>query len=504
MNLSDNNIRLIFGLKLKQLRLAKGLSLGELAEKSSLSVSYLNEIENGKKYPKTEKILQLAEALNVSFDHLVSTKLTRNLASIRELLESNILEQLPLDHYGINVNKLLLQISEAPLQLSALVTTLIDLAKNSEASQNIFSKSALRTYTEFTENYFDDLEKGVDRFFRKLKSKYSPPVTYRFLSKILTKEFKYSIDENRIPDTEEFKRIRGVVILEGKSKLLLVNNSLIEPQKTFLVGKEIAYNFLKLRDRTLIHGNLGMDSFEQLLNNLRASYFSTAMIINYNHIVKDIETLFSKRKWEPKFLISLLDKYQVTPEMLFQRISSLLSKYFDINHFFFLRFNSEIGSDFFKLAKEMKLNTKENPGGYHSNEHYCRRWLSISMIKRLESLQKKSVNSSEPIADIQKSYFLNTENEYLVLSIAKRSAFEDNLNYSVSLGILLTENSKCKINFCNTTDIPSKIVNNTCERCEITDCKERAAPKTILEEKLRRKKLKTDLQNLIAEVKGSL
>ena len=43
----EENIRLIFGLKIKQLRNDKKLSLQELAQRSNLSVSYLNEIEKG-------------------------------------------------------------------------------------------------------------------------------------------------------------------------------------------------------------------------------------------------------------------------------------------------------------------------------------------------------------------------------------------------------------------------------------------------------------------------
>ena len=49
-----NYIKLILGLKIKQLRQERQFSLNELAEKSQLSVSYLNEIEKGKKYPTVE------------------------------------------------------------------------------------------------------------------------------------------------------------------------------------------------------------------------------------------------------------------------------------------------------------------------------------------------------------------------------------------------------------------------------------------------------------------
>ncbi|MGQ9799423.1 MAG: helix-turn-helix domain-containing protein, partial [Ignavibacterium sp.] len=120
MESKNNYIKLIFGLKIKQLRQEKQLSLNELAEKSSLSVSYLNEIEKGKKYPKTEKIIQLANALGVSYDSLVSLKLSKNLTPIQELIDSNILEMLPLDHYGININKFISLMSDASYQLSAL------------------------------------------------------------------------------------------------------------------------------------------------------------------------------------------------------------------------------------------------------------------------------------------------------------------------------------------------------------------------------------------------
>ena len=48
MMIEDEYIRLIFGLKLKQIRTEKNLSLFGLAKLSGLSKSYLNEIEKGK------------------------------------------------------------------------------------------------------------------------------------------------------------------------------------------------------------------------------------------------------------------------------------------------------------------------------------------------------------------------------------------------------------------------------------------------------------------------
>ena len=99
--MQEEYIKLIFGLKLKQIRTSKDLSLFKLSKLTGLSKSYLNEMEKGKKYPKTDKIVLLAEALEVSYDELVSLKLDKNLAPIAEILQSNLLQEIPLELFGI-------------------------------------------------------------------------------------------------------------------------------------------------------------------------------------------------------------------------------------------------------------------------------------------------------------------------------------------------------------------------------------------------------------------
>lgn len=191
--MNTKHIKLIFGLKLKQLRTDKGLSLSELASKSGLSISYINEIESGKKYPKTDKIAVLADALDTTYDKLVSLKLVKSLAPVAELLESNILEQLPLDHYGIDINKLISLMSNSSLQLSAVIATFIETAQSSELSQNSFSRNALRVFKELSENYFEEFEDAVKCFVKenKLENKYQ--VEFKELKHILENNYGYEI-----------------------------------------------------------------------------------------------------------------------------------------------------------------------------------------------------------------------------------------------------------------------------------------------------------------------
>src|SRR5690625_7827101 len=84
LSMAFNPIHVIFGLKLRQARLARHLSITELSERSGLSPSYITEIEKGRKYPKAERIMDLARALGYDYDELVSLRLDPPLSRSEE------------------------------------------------------------------------------------------------------------------------------------------------------------------------------------------------------------------------------------------------------------------------------------------------------------------------------------------------------------------------------------------------------------------------------------
>ncbi len=471
----DNYIKLIFGLKLKQMRQEKNMLLSDLAFKSGLSISYLNEIESGKKYPKSDKIALLAEALKVPYDKMVSLKLMRNLTPIEDFLESNILEQLPLDHYGIDINKLIMLMANSSLQLSALIAAFIEMAKTSELSQNNFSRTALRTFKEFNDNYFEDLEIAVRDFSKEFRLKESYKIEFNQLKDILEKSYKYDVDESSLNNYPELSELRAVVLKSKKSKLLL-NNKLSDAQKAFVAGKELAYNYLGIKDRSYIYSSLSLKTFDHLLNYFKASYFATALIINSNLLITDLGSFFKSKKWSGDRFLSLINKYNATTEMFFQRITNLSPKYFSLNNLFFLRFNYDTLLKAYRLSNELRLNTRHNPGGYQENEHYCRRWVSFETINKMESKLKKDKKFSGRTVGILHSKFLESKDEYLCISVAQRGNLQKNTFSSLTIGFQLNDNLKNKIKFWNDPQIPMKIVNDTCEKCKILDCRERVAP----------------------------
>ncbi len=498
MALTSKYIKLVFGLKLKQYRLEKKLSLGELAKKSDLSVSYLNEIESGKKYPKQDKIAALANALGVPYDKLVSLKLNKKLAPIGELLESNILEQLPLDHYGIDIHKLIILLSNAPVQLNALISTLIEMARSSELSNNNFSKTALRTYKELNENYFEDIEQLVADFKREFHLNKTAQVSYNKLKKILTEKYSYKIDESVLEKEPELVSIRAIVI-PGSPVKLLINKKLKPEQKLFILAKELGYLFMKIKERSYIYARRPLNSFDELLNNYRTSYFATSLIIDKEIFIKDIKSFFGKKFWDEKLLLKLIAKHNATPEMFFQRLTNIASKYLDLSGFFFLRFNKEIGENEIYLSKEMRLNIRQNPGGYNTNEHYCRRWISIGVLRRLENKIQNRKNFNENIVGIQISHFYETDEFFLTISVARPSTLLSNTLISITVGFLLDDKAKKIIKFWNDPKIKTVKVHDTCERCSIFDCKERVSPPKIVESKRNKEKIETAITKLFEE-----
>ena len=66
------NINTALGKKIRELRKKKELTQEELAYKSELDYSYINQIENGKRNPSVEAVEKIAKALGVKVQDLLS------------------------------------------------------------------------------------------------------------------------------------------------------------------------------------------------------------------------------------------------------------------------------------------------------------------------------------------------------------------------------------------------------------------------------------------------
>lgn len=483
-------IRHILGLKVKDLRLSKGLSYQDLSTKTGLSISYLSEIEKGKKYPKGDKILSLATALDVEYDYLVSLKVSKRMEPLVNMINSEFLKEFPLEMYGLDVQKVLQVLSDAPEKLNAFVNSITQIARNYEMTKEHFYHASLRSYQELNDNYFQDLESAT-RQFREEFSLASENIKQEELVEILKEYFDILVDFEKLSNQDVLKNVRSY--LHPDKQVLHINKGLKDSQINFLLGRELAYAYLELTQRPLETPPQNNYTFEVLLNNYKASYFSAALLIDQDSLVSDLKSLGTLEHWNNRFLIELLQKYNATPEMLMQRLTNLLPKFFNIKNLFFLRFVGNPSEDEYQLTKELHLHKMHTPHSNELNEHYCRRWLAL---KIMGGNREQNSSSSDVIADAQISHYWQTKDEYLIISLAFPNASNASEMISISIGFFIDKQLAKTLPFLGEERLPKVTVHTTCERCSLPDCNERKSPSIILSKLDRQAQINQALESI--------
>jgi XRE family transcriptional regulator, fatty acid utilization regulator len=481
----------------------------------------------------------LAKALNTTPESLINQTLPKSLEPVETLLQSNFLNELPLDLFGIDLAKVVEIIANAPLRVGAFISTLIELSRNYAFREENFYFAALRSYLELHSNYFEDIEETVSQFVRQHKIATNQVVPAGLLGDILENKLGYTLVENGLAEYPELKNIRSVFV--PKSKKLLLNATLNEQQRAFQFGKELGFNALGLKERAYTSSLLRVKTFDEALNHFKAGYFSAALLMNRAAFTHDIEQFLAMEKWDNGATFErLMTKYAATPEMLIQRITNVLPQFFGLTNLFFLRFIHNLRTNDFEINKELHLNRRHHPHGNGLDEHYCRRWISISLLQDLkkdvytegssdvgfemsdvgelpksqisnpkhteespffDKNQEKSVKTMHTHVEndykigIQKSRYFQTDDEYICFTIARPSS--NNRNASLTIGILIDDEAKKRIRFLNDPNIPNREVSTTCERCAVENCSERASEPLVIQRRESRSRLNEALSKIL-------
>ncbi len=500
MNINPENLRFIMGFKLKQFRIEKGLSLSELAEKTSLSVSYLSEIEKGKKYPKPEKILQLAQALEVPFDDLVSLQVSREADLLPVILSSPVIKEFPFRMYGVSPQDLLALITGDTEKAGALIRTFLEIGRDYDMRVEHLLFAALRSYQQMHLNYFEEIENAAAEFAAGNGWKTNPAIPAENLQQFLVEKHGLQIDESSLRSYPELQEVRSVRI-DGKAPKLLIKNELLPAQKAFIFAREIAYRHLELKERTPVFPSAAMGSFEQLLNDFKASYFAGALLLKRDLLCRDFEAFFKRDRWDGNAFLALIERYGVTPKTFLYRLSQLLPQFFGLRDIFFFRFNNAAGSERYSLARMFNLSRMAIPNGVGMKEHYCRRWMAIKLLKQVAEQPAGRPNAI--LIAPQRSRFLDSGVEVFSITLAGASPLEKDLNLSGTVSFIVNEHFKKTVGFWDDPAIPRAEVNETCERCGLSEeaCRDRAVPPTFFQKQQEQKNRDKILNQLIQNIK---
>ena len=481
-------IKIIFGLKINALRTEQGLSLRELSKKTDIAVSYLSEIESGKKYPKPEKLIRLADALGVQYDVLVSLQVDKTLDPFAALINSDIIKTFPFHLFGISAGDILGLFKNEPENAQAFLQTFLQISRAYDMSLENFLFAALRTYQRRHNNYFPLLESSADDYARQNGFSGAAP-TFDQLKEILQRKHSYSIEEKQLSQHPVLQSFRSV--FRGKG-LLSINDNLLPAQKAFILAREIGFIELAVKERPLTSSWIKVQSFEQLVNNFKASYFAGALLMPRELLAEGLRQTFARKEWDGEAFSDLLDRYKATPEMLLYRCSQVLPGVFGLPTLFYLRLTNSEDRQSVKLTKELNMTETLVPYGLGINEHYCRRWLPLRQLKIIRN------HHLDITVGAQRVQFVNSGVRFLILSMARPLSLAKERESAIAIGIKIDKKSQAMVKFLEDPAISEEIVGETCERCPLTDCSERVVEAGIVNMQEKAKLREMALQEFIA------
>lgn len=478
-----DRLRLILGAKLRALRHERGLSLKALAKKAEMSVSYLSEIEQGKKYPKPDKLIDLSHALRVPYDDLVSLRMDKGMDAVKEAIESPLVQQFPFELFGIEPQEVLRLLAGVPEQSAALVRAVGEVTRAYDARVEHFLFAALRAHQQAHRNHFPELERVADRLRQRVGA-----TTPAALREHLESAHGYTIDTETLPGHPDLGRFRSVFARRENGPTLFVNGALSPEQLAFLFARELGFLALGSQHRPATSSWLRVESFEQVKENFEASYVAGAMLLPANEIDRALEHAFAQPTWNPEAMMTLLARFGATPEMLFYRLTERLPEALGLDDLFFLRFHHPQGADDVTLTKTFNLSDVPVPHGVEGGEHYCRRWPAMQALADLDRAQARAAGAGDrhdaPVIRTQRSHFVGREGasaSFWTVAIARPLALRPDVNAAVSLGVKLDRASRRRVGFADDPRIPDVDVGLTCERCPIRDCRVRSAPASVLD-----------------------
>lgn len=497
MHYGEETIRLIMGLKIRHLREERGITLTELANRTGISVSYLNEIEKGKKHPKPSKAVLIADSLGTTYDKLVSLQMDKKLQPIARLLQSNLLKELQLEHFGLDTASLVENFAAAPDKLTAILSTIGEIARRNDIDLESFYLATLRTYQEMRHNYFAELEEAAENLAAQLPG-LPTQANSKSLFELLEHAYGITLEEG-LELQKGLGSLRSLML--PKQKKLWINSKLSEAQRRFVAARELAFAYMQVPERPLTSAWVKINHFEELLNNFQASYIAGALLLPQDDMVECLQTIFKQPGWKPAILEDAVTSFGVSPEMFLHRATSMLPKFFGIHQLFFLKFEHDVSTNEIELTKELHLGGLHSPHAKATREHYCARWISIDLLHQLAAQQKKK-NTAGWLTGLQRSEYAGGSNQYLVLSMARSFYPSPARNSSISIGMYINDGLKDTLGFLADKTIPQKTVSNTCERCPLTDCTVRQAPPVVLKQRQVQKELEDALAGMVGNLNG--
>jgi len=220
-----SQIDLQIGHKIRTKRRKTGVTQADLSKKLSISPSYLNLIESGKRKVSVDLLLKLANELNIEISDITKKTDTNLYQNLMDLLGDNLFEDLDITNFDIkeivNTNpliaKALVKLGDNYKKKNQDIVSKVESisGKFIDNQKNSFPGEVVSDFIQENENYFPKLEEFANKIFSEIqnnnRTSYLPLCTY------LLKRHKIKV-EDVIPDekkpfTKKFDPIKKTFLL---------------------------------------------------------------------------------------------------------------------------------------------------------------------------------------------------------------------------------------------------------------------------------------------------
>ena len=452
-----SQLDLKIGPKIKVFRRQLGMQANKLAEKLSISPSYLTLIEGGKRKIDADLLLRICQELTIDVSDLTN-KSDVNLANnISELLDDKLFEDLDilgpevkdLANTNPKIGKALIRLGdilkkkdhELINKIEKLSGKIVDSRKSS------FPGEVIADFLQENKNYFPKLEDFANKIFDKLKE--NNRTRYISICNFLKSEYDITV-KNIIPDEgKTFSKI----YYEKNRELILSDYISLETKKLYAAAQIAQEGAIDEINKYLESFNFPSEESKKLTKVSLLNYCGAAILMPY----KLFHTECKKLKYDLELLQNI---FATSFEQVTHRVTSLNDPNLPGVPFHFLRV--DVAGN---ISKRLSLSGIEIPryGGA------CPRWNVYSAFSRpgvIQAAVSKMTNGEKYVCiarTVEKGIGrYGQKKSILSIGLGCEAKYAKDFVYTENLDI---HDKK--------SEIP---VGVSCRTCDRLDCSQRAFP----------------------------
>ena len=450
-------IDLQIGHKIKTKRRKLGIAQAALSKKISISPSYLNLIESGKRKVSVDLLLKLANELNIEISDISKKTDTNLYQNLMDLLGDNLFEDLDITNFDIkelvNTNPL---IAKALVKLGDnykkknqdIVSKVENISgKFIDSRKNSFPGEVVSDFLQENENYFPKLEELASNFFSKIQI--NNRMGYTSICEYLLRKHgivvKDVVPDEKKPFTKQF---------DVDKKIFLVSDYLTLETKKLYAGAQVAQlEFSQVIDEYLNSFSFPSEESKKLSKVALLNYAGAAIIMPYKPFYEEC----IKQRYDVELL---QNTFAVSFEQVAHRITCLQDPKMKGIPFHMLR--ADVAGN---ISKRFSLSGIEIPryGGA------CPRWniyKAFTMPGKINAAVSKMSNGEKYICiarTVEKGIGKHgMEKTLLSIGLGCQVKYAKDFVYADSLNL----NDK-------KTETPIGV---NCRTCDRMDCQQRAFP----------------------------